>query len=351
MPPRLGLLLCIVGGVLGLLAGATLSRDEAFQRGLQAYNRGDYATAVGEWQPLAAQGEPRAQSWLGQMYERGQGVVANVETALHWYQQAATQGYAPAQYALGVYYANGNAVRKDEAEAVRWYTQAAAQGDPHAQYALGRMYHEGRGVEKDATKAVHWYDQAATQGKTDAQSVLAEMYREGHGDVQQLTAAERWYAQRYNTLPTDVRGVLAGAQQLELLELNPHDVVRDKHEVDGYFRGYKILKRTSVPHAAQRQQFVEAFVQAMDRGKDGFGKPRTCLRGPEYGARLRHATDLVDLVISFYCTEFDVYNAGGEVLKKLRVSRLLEPMFHELMHNSASTRGPILGDRHRKVYH
>ncbi len=38
-----------------------------FQAGLGAYNRGDYATALKEFQPLAGQGHAEAQFHLGAM--------------------------------------------------------------------------------------------------------------------------------------------------------------------------------------------------------------------------------------------------------------------------------------------
>jgi TPR repeat protein len=43
--------------------------------GQQAYQNGDYATAVKEFLPLAKQGDPAAQSKLGDLYANGQGVV------------------------------------------------------------------------------------------------------------------------------------------------------------------------------------------------------------------------------------------------------------------------------------
>ena len=45
-----------------------------YQAGMDAHNRGDYATALREWRPLAEQGMAIAQFHLGQLYARGQGV-------------------------------------------------------------------------------------------------------------------------------------------------------------------------------------------------------------------------------------------------------------------------------------
>ena len=52
--------------------GVSASAD--FQKGLTAYDRGDYATALREWKPLAEQGNASAQFNLGVMYDKGRGV-------------------------------------------------------------------------------------------------------------------------------------------------------------------------------------------------------------------------------------------------------------------------------------
>ena len=46
-----------------LVASPAFSAD--FQKGLTAYQSGDYATALREWTPLAEQGDARAQFQIG----------------------------------------------------------------------------------------------------------------------------------------------------------------------------------------------------------------------------------------------------------------------------------------------
>ena len=58
--------LCLTLAVLLGSAGVSVSQD--YQVGLDAYNRGDFATALREWTPLAEQGDADAQSNLGLMY-------------------------------------------------------------------------------------------------------------------------------------------------------------------------------------------------------------------------------------------------------------------------------------------
>src|SRR5689334_20768694 len=82
-----------------------------FQAGLDAYNRGDYATALREWQPLADKGEAHSQYNLGLLYARALGVPRDYAKAAEWYRKAAEQGVPAAEYNLGVIYANGQGVQ------------------------------------------------------------------------------------------------------------------------------------------------------------------------------------------------------------------------------------------------
>jgi TPR repeat protein len=90
-----------------------------------AYNRGDYATALRLWLPLAVQGDVFAQFALGFMYDKGRGVPSDGVEAVRWYRKAAEQGDAEAQASLGNMYAAGRGVPQDYAPAVRWYRKAA----------------------------------------------------------------------------------------------------------------------------------------------------------------------------------------------------------------------------------
>ncbi len=86
------------------------ANEAEFQRANEAYESGDYKTAIDILESLAEQGYALAQSNLGVMYENGYGVVQNDGEALKWYHKAAKQGYALAQFNLGVMYENGHGV-------------------------------------------------------------------------------------------------------------------------------------------------------------------------------------------------------------------------------------------------
>ena len=117
--------------LLSLLVGnPAFSAD--FQKGVDAYESGDYATALREWTPLAEQGNADAQVNLGVMYRKGEGVPQNDKTAVKWYTLAAEQGNASAQFNLGVMYDEGEGVPQNDKTAVKWYNLAASQGDKDA---------------------------------------------------------------------------------------------------------------------------------------------------------------------------------------------------------------------------
>jgi len=99
-----------------------------FEDGVAATQRGDFATALRLWKPLAEQGHASAQYFLALMYGDGEGVPQDDAEAVKWYRRAAEQGHASAQNNLGFMYDNGRGVPQNDAEAVKWYRRAAEQG-------------------------------------------------------------------------------------------------------------------------------------------------------------------------------------------------------------------------------
>ena len=116
-----------IGLALALLVALPATAQD-FQKGFDASKRGDYATALREWQPLAEQGNAYAQHNLGIMYENGQGVPQDYAEAVKWYRKAAEKGYATAQYNLGLMYGKGQGVPQDYVQAHLWFSLSAAKG-------------------------------------------------------------------------------------------------------------------------------------------------------------------------------------------------------------------------------
>ena len=139
-----------------------------FQDGVAASERGDYATALREFLPLAEEGDTDAQYHLGLMYADGHGVSQDHAEAVKWYRMAASRGQADAQFRLGFMYYDGQGVPQNYAEAVTWYRMAANQGQADAQFGLGVIYHNGRILPQDYVQAHLWFNLAAAQGTENA---------------------------------------------------------------------------------------------------------------------------------------------------------------------------------------
>jgi hypothetical protein len=67
--------------------------SQDFQKGVDAYDRGDYATALREWTPLAEQGDAFAQTSLGWKNYYGSGVLQDDVYAHMWFNIAASSGH------------------------------------------------------------------------------------------------------------------------------------------------------------------------------------------------------------------------------------------------------------------
>ncbi len=171
-----------------LTAPARAGIDE----GLAAYERGDYATALQEWAPLANQGDAEAQYFLGHMYAEGQGVPRQYGKAAVWIRQAAEQGNGYGQFALGYLYDKGIGVAQDDAEAARWYRKSAEQGITVAQNNLGSMYEHGRGVPQDYVRAYLWYDLSVSLPGADRSKAVRNLDE----IARKMTPAEIAEAQR-----------------------------------------------------------------------------------------------------------------------------------------------------------
>ncbi len=165
------------------------STETAFDKAVQAYDRGDYSTAFRLFSELSEQGDPHAQFKLGFMYEKGHGVTQDHKEAVRWFRLAAEQGYPGGQFSLGRCYYDGRGVPQDDKEAVKWYRPAAEQGDPRAQVNLGRYYAKVR----NAKETVKWHRLAAEQGNPDGQVGLGYCYAFGLGMPKDYVLAHMWF--------------------------------------------------------------------------------------------------------------------------------------------------------------
>ncbi|WP_288410648.1 SPOR domain-containing protein [uncultured Sphingomonas sp.] len=163
-------------GLVGLaLAGALLSSAAGadVKAGVDAWARGDWATAVREWQQPAAAGDADAQFNLGQAYKLGRGVKMDMAQAERWYALAAQQGHAQAEDNYGlILFQNGK-----RADAVKWLERSSQRGEARSQFVLGTMLFNGDAVPKNWRRAYALMTRASSAGLPQAAATLAEMDR------------------------------------------------------------------------------------------------------------------------------------------------------------------------------
>jgi uncharacterized protein len=128
-----------IGVALLVLLTADLAEARSLGQGISAFNRQDYVSASRTFIPLAEQGVPAAQSYLGFMFETGRGVPQNYTEAAMWYRRAAEQGDSLAQYSLGLLYDKGFGVPRDIVEASKWLNLSTAASPRPAREARARI--------------------------------------------------------------------------------------------------------------------------------------------------------------------------------------------------------------------
>lgn len=134
----------------------------------------EQAIAFAHTRALAQQGNTKAQADLGQIYERGTGVMQDFTEAANWYRRAAEHGFTRAQILLANLYDEGHGVPKDAWTAVKWLRLAAMQGDAMAQFELGWHYLDGQGIPQDNIRAHLRFSLAAETKDHDLSVSAAE---------------------------------------------------------------------------------------------------------------------------------------------------------------------------------
>ena len=88
----------LAGLAFALALPVSIAMAGAIEDGMTAYERQDYATALGVFQPLADKGDASAQ--FNNMFAYGEGAPQNFAEAGKWFRRAADQGHATAQFNL-----------------------------------------------------------------------------------------------------------------------------------------------------------------------------------------------------------------------------------------------------------
>lgn len=173
---------------------APANPTEAFQRGVAAFARKDYAEALRAGRQAADAGHAEAALLVAWIHFKGYGTAQDYPEAMRWYRLATDRGVIEAPNEVGWLYYKGFGVAQDHAEAMRWFRRGEGIGDTSAMLNIGAMYRDGTGVKEDPAEAVRWYRKVAELGTQPlGQVLLGFQYQIGQGVEQDFAEAMRWY--------------------------------------------------------------------------------------------------------------------------------------------------------------
>ncbi len=128
----------------------------ALSDGLAAKSRRDIGSARACWEPLADEGDPRAQYYLVNLYQDECDNRLEAGLMAERLMSVANGSNPQAQYYLGLLFQYGRGFERDFDRALDWLNRAADGGDAQARYRLGQMYRHGFGVLRNDTIAEEW---------------------------------------------------------------------------------------------------------------------------------------------------------------------------------------------------
>lgn len=144
------------------LAGNTVAQ---LQFGLSKLESGDIEDGVELIRAAANKDQPAALYRLAKLYETGQGVGQDAQTARQLTERAARGGNRIAMHDLALYYAEGRGgIDIDIPTAAKWFEKAADRGVVDSQFNLGVLFESGQGLPQDMEAALVWYSIAGAQG-------------------------------------------------------------------------------------------------------------------------------------------------------------------------------------------
>ena len=261
-----------------------------------SYDRADYATALKIWLPLAKEGDPEAQTYVGEIYEKGLGIVPDYGLAAYWYQQAASQQFTRAQINLGHLYEQGLGVKKSMATAMEFYRMASGLTSDQLTFAsslqasyvpreqLHAVTHQLRNTE---------HEQQLLKKKVESfEIVLASKNNQLMANKQQLTDTQNQLQALLVSAPATASG-LSTERELALLsdlkELNQQRAILESQLSSVALNERALEEQNSMLEAKlNAQQATEA------QYRDQITKTQSAL--DEYAAKLNQAEQDVSVL-------------------------------------------------------
>ena len=213
--------------VLGCVMSQAATADELTDA-LIRYAMNDYPRAIEMLTPLAERGDAVAQTKLGLIYARGEGVARDDVAALGWLTRAAEQNQSEAQFELGVMYRDGVGTPANGRLAMHWFERATERGVPHAFNAIGEMYLGHQGVAQDYAAALSWFLRGAQLDNAESLYNIGVRYALGQGVERDEVEAYKWFDLAADAGIGELRSAAVRARQAIGEGLMPLQVSRAK---------------------------------------------------------------------------------------------------------------------------
>ena len=147
-------------------------------------DRSSNASALKIWLPGARDGDKVAQTYVGEIFEKGIGTSPDHAVAASWYQKAADQGYARAQINLGFLYEKGQGVAKDPVAALNLYRKASGIADAIV------LDDGSTGTTQSRERELSTLRRELEQSRTQLDSARKELERQKRGSQSELNQIE-----------------------------------------------------------------------------------------------------------------------------------------------------------------
>ena len=144
-----------------------------------AFQRGYYLTAFELALPRAQLGDPKAQTLIAELYDRGLGIPRDAKEAAAWYKIAAGNGDREAQFGYAVKLLEGRHVDADKAEAKRLLKLAADEGHATAAFNYAQLILDEQPTVTGVRTALPYLEQAAAAHVSDSYYALSQIYQSG----------------------------------------------------------------------------------------------------------------------------------------------------------------------------
>ncbi len=225
-----------------------------YEKGVAAYNKKDYFSALKFWLPLSGKESNQADFMIGKLLLNKEVDPVDGMKAVYWFKRAADNGHLASQTQLGLMYLNGDLIKRDLTVATSWLLEAThnksiagsnidkdvaakdskkkniknkdktkKKSAKEIQQEYAETFDKGMRAygRKDYEKAIMYLYPLALKNDDDAQRVLGDIYVREEGVYKDIKKGLEWYNRAIE------HDNIKAARRLGLMYLNGKFVKQD----------------------------------------------------------------------------------------------------------------------------